>query len=1299
MDVDNNSSGGSAAGGGLNFQAAVTAIAMVDAIAGRRLRWLDSAYADVPAVVISETGAAGDDIAVRLTDGSRVEVQVKKGLSRGDRLWEGLIRLSRGLANDPQLSGVLVVCPASSLTIRTALSVDLQRMSDGRFDELKEITREFLEQLGAAGIDANSVVPRLRVTTLHCLDADGASVKTAIATLATVATDADLAWSVLYSEAHALIERKGSRSSAKLMDLLLAAGVTSRASSAAPGIVISDFRRWALEKDRNIYVPGHSRPLDVNQAWIELDARVVESSDVPTDASEALAKYRGATERNRNEGNPICARSLSRFVRPCVVLGGPGMGKSTLLRKLALDHALEGTLVLRFPARMVANRMHDSGTPFVDALLEWVCSGFSRTLTLEHMRSAGRCLILCDGLDEAGPLQLLVTEGLSALRTGLPDAVIVVTSRPVGYEPAPLAGWRHYELLPIPSTDVQELVLRQVALLSSLPDKKAGVAFAREQLSANEGAQIAARSPLILNLVAAMLADGSALARSKAKLYRSLVERLSRTSPRIGDSAQPETSVLLAFLNRAAWELTSRPSLTKAALLIACGDALVNELGYPPLAGRRLADQCWAYWERVGIVESLSFQGDEFPIFIHKTFAEFGAASQLAALPVQESEMQIKSHLGHSEWREVLDFAASIGCVDTLVGELLQEPSLDVQRALTLAADCDAQLNLTLQVQLSELAGHLISGPIAREAVAAAEAFVDFGLRFPVVAAPVGASMLLSNQPWTRLAALALSTLTPASALMLPAVAQLLAEVSKLGSQVGSLVRSSEFGFVIGPTIGRQTDTISLFAVRTALEEHSFELPTVLAPILEGGYAGTASGSDEVARLIQPKFPELAREFLKKQLGGLSFDLDSFPDHYAILFAALKPLLPGVPSAEMRDATAWQLSGVLSAVHFHSLPASWRWPASLAMDDHRVTETLRGLLDSTGINVAALAQEVADIEHTAQNRGARVSWVAYDFTEVVDIVPDWTVGSRDVGVLERAVYLPMIWLSLIAAQLVLPRIAGDRDSVANWVRRAAMRATGSCLRVVAAMMKLLPADQRLDLVLARLKENLIDDLCHLVDVLGPADSSTASEVLSASKAILWSHHASLATSWSNWLIESGMQDKTEYSTLHEAFEHWRSAEDTHPKSSGEIVDSPRNHLLQMMARKPEFERKRLLDLVTDARSDVAEFALEELMADLAAGNFVDEFLLRVGDGTYKPSWLRRAINADVPLSASQVVVVRGMLFAERRALRRAALEILRQDPRPPEHDPDLERLLTDGDLEIRELARRISSSGAADRGL
>lgn len=77
--------GGSAAGGGLEFQAAASALCMVYMARGAPLCWVDSG-SDIPLSVSAETGGAGDDIALQLASGSILEIQAKRKLQANSEL-------------------------------------------------------------------------------------------------------------------------------------------------------------------------------------------------------------------------------------------------------------------------------------------------------------------------------------------------------------------------------------------------------------------------------------------------------------------------------------------------------------------------------------------------------------------------------------------------------------------------------------------------------------------------------------------------------------------------------------------------------------------------------------------------------------------------------------------------------------------------------------------------------------------------------------------------------------------------------------------------------------------------------------------------------------------------------------------------------------------------------------------------------------------------------------------------------------------------------------------------------------
>ena len=89
-------SGGSATGGGVDFQAATTACLVVAIASGDSLNWLEG-IDDRPVAVDAETQIGGGDIGLTLRGGQRVDIQVKRGLRADARLWSALKDIAQAI--------------------------------------------------------------------------------------------------------------------------------------------------------------------------------------------------------------------------------------------------------------------------------------------------------------------------------------------------------------------------------------------------------------------------------------------------------------------------------------------------------------------------------------------------------------------------------------------------------------------------------------------------------------------------------------------------------------------------------------------------------------------------------------------------------------------------------------------------------------------------------------------------------------------------------------------------------------------------------------------------------------------------------------------------------------------------------------------------------------------------------------------------------------------------------------------------------------------------------------------------
>ncbi|MBW2647406.1 MAG: hypothetical protein JRE23_14780, partial [Deltaproteobacteria bacterium] len=104
--------GGSAAGGGFNFQACVSAIAAVHIARGTPIGWLKDVTNDIPMFLLAEMGGGpGDDIRLEFQDGSVAEIQAKRRIRIGAKFWESLLNLATAIDSCEISYGVMAVCP------------------------------------------------------------------------------------------------------------------------------------------------------------------------------------------------------------------------------------------------------------------------------------------------------------------------------------------------------------------------------------------------------------------------------------------------------------------------------------------------------------------------------------------------------------------------------------------------------------------------------------------------------------------------------------------------------------------------------------------------------------------------------------------------------------------------------------------------------------------------------------------------------------------------------------------------------------------------------------------------------------------------------------------------------------------------------------------------------------------------------------------------------------------------------------------------------------------------------------
>ncbi|MGB5862740.1 MAG: hypothetical protein WBG95_00405 [Sulfitobacter sp.] len=278
-------SGGAAAAGGISFQALGTVVCFSAILTGRVPAWINAQKINA---VLAETGGPGDDIVLETNDGP-IEIQAKKGLTGGKKLWDALRPLVNGLDADPNLHAVLLVDPTTSSTIKNDLTRDLGRIADGRRDDLTRIGQTTLKMLNEWGLPPTEIARRLVVAKLDPAHAHDMLLRD-LAPLWTSDAETVRALTWLKVDATRLIETRGRRDLSRLVTLLHDEGLTLSHAAGAPASRLAQIASWVERTTATFPVLGVSQPIDIDSGWIPLNAK---RSNVPTatDLPEALQRY------------------------------------------------------------------------------------------------------------------------------------------------------------------------------------------------------------------------------------------------------------------------------------------------------------------------------------------------------------------------------------------------------------------------------------------------------------------------------------------------------------------------------------------------------------------------------------------------------------------------------------------------------------------------------------------------------------------------------------------------------------------------------------------------------------------------------------------------------------------------------------------------------------------------------------------------------------------------------------------------------------------------------------------------
>jgi len=429
------------------------------------------------------------------------------------------------------------------------------------------------------------------------------------------------------------------------------------------------------------------------------------------------AALRERAERAERLGGEDVLREEARLV----VLGDPGAGKTTFLRYVALTLA-EGEQAARerpglmgewlpiyLPLAAYNEALQEGRVSLEDYVLHyWDTRSFDRpgmdqlvTWALE----AGQALLLLDGLDEVGSRadRLAVARQVEAWANsyGLRGNRVVVTSRIVGYDEAPLAGdFQAYTLNPFGPEEMERFAEQWCVAYQRWADPDQPKEMALEkgrakaaqlvaEIRADPKVESLASNPLLITIIALIHYKGTRLPDHRVELYdlciQTLVETWREARSEAGPVGKPlrvanEIKVLAPF---ALWLQEQAPGPGGAARRDAVRAQLIDLMARQFKGDRQAAEEEADLFLELGQRQTglLVERGEGWFGFFHPTFKEYLAARAC----VLEGQMKgvagtwevLRPHLDDAPWHEVIlltvGYKAIIEAQDEAAAYLVQK--------------------------------------------------------------------------------------------------------------------------------------------------------------------------------------------------------------------------------------------------------------------------------------------------------------------------------------------------------------------------------------------------------------------------------------------------------------------------------------------------------------------------------------------------------------------------------------------------------------------------------------------------
>ena len=988
-----------------------------------------------------------------------------------------------------------------------------------------------------------------------------------------------------------------------------------------------------------------------------------------------MADYHALGEKSRTDGHVIDARTIGTFRKLCVVVGGPGSGKSLLLKVLAREFAKDSYVSLRVRLRDLARRMRETGCGVEEGLLQLGVDGTG--VSREQLRAASLSdlVLLCDGLDECGERQFDIASGLQDISAAHPSYRIVVTTRPIGYNTRELHEWRHYEIPPLAEADTAEHLetLCRYALDEESADRTDDLLpRIRAYLKEGSASRILARSPLLLAFGAALFLNWRDPSKTKLELYQRIFRLIDGAPTGRGTGPEPPAKAIRnSVLNQLGWLIAASPLCAAEELEKQCAKTMEQVLGVTYLQALAVVEASVRYWEEKGLIERLRHPGIDLIAFIHKTCGEFAAALHLSEMESDEARQAIRSVLLNLDWDEILDFATGTPLA-TMLAELLvtefeaQDPDeTTLKRLFRVLVRPEASLPPAERRSFLERVFALARSEDRRKAYRVGLCLTEHDLSRMPETEQMASALVTFPTEWSRLVGWGVLACHFPGSVRRSALEDALSQfMERSGTKDFFVLRELKLPF--GPWPDRGVfDNFVLGALKSLLPDQDAEYQNrLIADVWRSARNATMGFVSRFDALLR----ELGLEDLSrppyrthKVLEGVRF---SFPPEFDAGCEAL--LTKVVPSAFLEDDVGppprtglKYLAGFFELAGIQGVEARdvYVWLS----DDIRldaVHALLRGaayVYELPAERLAAEARQAVSVVESLRRQGKKSTTLnVLPTVDVADV--DWSRAREfdiDMGPVEGLVHHPSQWVQHMAALFINERLHG----AARWSVCEGMLATGTgdALYWATALTAGLP--NGCELLIHRLAGRDTAGLHHLFDHLKEHRYRMTPSHLAVLENGLVNCDAKTAVSAARWCEDTASSaDTWVVDLLRSASSYWLRNEEPHPESGGVVPDSPREALLRTLCAiaPPVFEE--LVKLAGDSRSDVSDAAIDGVIG--LSGESSDEksrLMESILAKRFSPRQCERLLDSSVPYRSDELSTLRELCRDQDPAYRLVAV--------------------------------------------